>query len=152
MTDPYIQQQLSAKTAKRSLKPNNGNTQDLLPTTTVLIEMNAAVSEVMVGNSKFRTKIYIPRPMQCKRCFRFGHTAKLCKSGQEVCGHCGVKGHPTASCQHANDASKVRCINCEGNHQSQSASCPKYQLTQAALKVRAQLHFLFHQKGEAARR
>ena len=56
---------------------------------------------------------FIPNPMRCYKCQKFGHTKFNCRKN-EVCNKCGKEDH-TDSKQCTNEA---RCVNCQGNHAS----------------------------------
>jgi hypothetical protein len=63
------------------------------------------------------------RPLQCYRCLKFGHHQRQCNEHQQKCLICGGDhGHKDCSQQ-----SKLKCINCEGQHAACSKSCPKSQ-------------------------
>lgn len=77
------------------------------------------------------------RPViQCRKCFRFGHTQKWCKAKEQKCGNCSDAGHATADCPCSNTPpcedlatcehiiAKRRCINCKGEHASTHPQCP----------------------------
>ena len=62
---------------------------------------------------------YIPRPMRCTKCWRFGHTWKHCRREKEVCAHCAEEGHQARSCEN-----EARCANCSENHPATDKKCP----------------------------
>ena len=47
-----------------------------------------------VGYLKVPVDIYIPNPLQCYACFKYGHHEKKCRlyGGDELCRRCGVTG------------------------------------------------------------
>lgn len=56
---------------------------------------------------------------QCSRCWRFGHTMKICPSIKIIC--------PKCSGFHANcETTEYRCHNCSGRHMTLSRTCPLY--------------------------
>ncbi|XP_035205691.1 uncharacterized protein LOC118180736 [Stegodyphus dumicola] len=63
---------------------------------------------------------YIPNPMRCFQCQRFGHTKISCR-GKLTCARCSVAGHNSDACTAA-----PLCINCKGEHAAFSRSCPKW--------------------------
>lgn len=60
----------------------------------------------------------IPKPMRCTVCLRLGHTKKWCK-GERVCANCSMPEH-TGECPF------IKCVPCEGNHNTLSKDCPAY--------------------------
>lgn len=68
---------------------------------------------------------------QCRRCWKFGHLEKdregnlICKSKEIICPLCS-KHHDIDNCPIKGDRSKsLKCSDCEGDHASFSAKCPK---------------------------
>ena len=63
---------------------------------------------------------YIPSPMRCFKCQKFGHTRTRC-SEEEVCGVC-CKAKHEGVCENP-----ALCANCGGKHPSSSKECPVWQ-------------------------
>ncbi|GFX96291.1 putative RNA-directed DNA polymerase from transposon X-element [Trichonephila clavipes] len=51
---------------------------------------------------------YIPNPLRCFQCQRYGHSKNVCR-GQPTCPRCGESGHDSADCK-----KKEQCLNCKG--------------------------------------
>jgi len=47
---------------------------------------------VTVGYMRVPVDLYIPYPLRCFKCQKFGHGSKACK-GTETCARCGQSGH-----------------------------------------------------------
>ena len=63
---------------------------------------------------------YIPKPLQCDRCCKYGHTHKRCTS-KEVCTMCGSQQHKTNwNCEHK------KCLNCGEEHHAKDKKCVFY--------------------------
>lgn len=62
--------------------------------------------------------MYIPPLLQCYRCLKFNHSAKVCR-GEQNCSSCAGR-HSYKEC----DVAEVVCINCGGNHLAISKDCP----------------------------
>lgn len=86
---------------------------------------------IKVGYSIYRVDPYYPTPLRCGNCLRWGHSAKFCHGGA-VCGNCGQKGHIRANC--SEEASI--CLNCKGNHDAASRTCPFYIREQEICRVK----------------
>jgi hypothetical protein len=67
---------------------------------------------------RYKVKAYLPNPMWCYRCQKFGHTQTRCTS-DIVCPKCGVKDQGDTICPWP-----IQCINCSGAHSSNSLDCP----------------------------
>lgn len=75
-----------------------------------------------VGFHHCPVKLYIPNPLRCLNCFKYGHTKKFCKD-ERVCALCSEPYHEN-ECKTAN-----KCINCkvpQNNHNNWSKSCDRY--------------------------
>lgn len=59
------------------------------------------------------------QPLQCGRCFVFGHSSHQCNS-RGVCPKCGASHPRSADCS----SEIIKCINCEGAHPAYSPKCP----------------------------
>ncbi|GFV45652.1 uncharacterized protein TNCV_3323711 [Trichonephila clavipes] len=80
---------------------------------------------------------YIPNPLRCFQCQRFGHSKTVCR-GQPTCSRCAEVGHDSADCK-----AKERCVNCKGDHSSFSRSCPTWLLEKeiTALKIKNKISY-----------
>ena len=76
-------------------------------------------------------QVFIPKPMRCFKCQRFGHQTKHCRSKTDVCARCGAHE------KHQNCSATPKCPNCNGNHEASDKSCPEYTKTAAILEHRA---------------
>ena len=93
-------------------------------TNTIVLTLSTSILPkfLKVGYLKVPVDIYIPNPLQCYACFKYGHHEKKCRlyGGDELCRRCGVTGvtHDESRC--TND---VKCVNCGEDHPSTSTSC-----------------------------
>jgi len=81
--------------------------------------------------------VYIPNPLRCYQCQKFGHGRLHCK-GQQTCARCGETAHDDTQCQKAE-----HCVNCDGNHAASSKACPKWKLEQRVQQIRAEKNLSF---------
>ena len=63
--------------------------------------------------------MYVPNPLRCFNCQKFGHSKKFCKNPL-ACWKCGSEGHDGSECT----AETTCCLNCKGDHCASSKSCP----------------------------
>ncbi|GFU54960.1 uncharacterized protein TNCV_3090471 [Trichonephila clavipes] len=80
---------------------------------------------------------YIPNPLRCFQCQRFGHSKLTCR-GQATCARCAEVGHDSADCK-----AREKCVNCKGDHTSYSRSCPNWSLEKeiTALKIKNKISY-----------
>lgn len=64
---------------------------------------------IKIFNLRVAVEPFVFPVTQCSRCWRFGHTIKICPSLKIICPKCG-KNH--ANCE----ATTYKCVNCRGNH------------------------------------
>lgn len=107
--------------AKRiKIKRNN----ELINTKHVILTFNSPKlpSYINAGYLRCATRIYIPNPLRCFKCQRFGHSKNVCR-GKDACSKCGNQdaNHNSETCNAAE-----QCVNCNGNHASFSKTCPKW--------------------------
>jgi len=78
-------------------------------------------SSVKCGFLNVKVDTYIPNPLRCFKCQRFGHHKMNCKRDL-ACARCGEAGHEDKECKE-----QPHCVNCDGNHGSFSRDCPSWQ-------------------------
>ena len=83
---------------------------------------------------------YIPTPMQCVKCQKFGHTQKWCRREVAICARCSQEGHQAGTCN--NDP---KCANCEGKHKSMDKKCPLYVFKSEVLATQARVKCLYQE-------
>lgn len=74
-----------------------------------------------VGFYKCRVRQYIPSPLRCANCLKFGHVEDKCR-GNKVCSDCAQLYYDESPCK-----SKVVCVNCRQDHNSWSKKCQIYE-------------------------
>ena len=89
--------------------------------------------------SRFRVRAFVPRPLQCFNCWRFGHPQGKCQA-DKICRLCGLKAHE-GSCP-----SPAKCGNCKGQHGPADKQCPTYVKEATIQRIRAERGISF---GEA---
>lgn len=74
---------------------------------------------VFIDSYRIKVEPYIFPVTQCSRCWKFGHTWKMCPSKKVVCPKCS-KNHENC------DVTSFRCVNCTENHMALQKICPIY--------------------------
>ena len=88
---------------------------------------------------------YIPKPMKCHNCQRFGHTKKRCK-GKARCSQCGEAPHKEKCNKEA------YCPNCKKDgHTALSTECPIHGELKKILKFQAENGGSFKEAKETIR-
>ena len=103
-------------------------------------------SEVRVGYVNIRVRPYVPAPMRCYRCQRFGHTKDNCR-GKPTCSKCASQDHADEDC----DSETPRCVNCgEGQtpHSAYDRSCPTYVKEKEINTIKATKNLSFKEARE----
>lgn len=84
----------------------------------IQFEEEALPVRVMVGYMSYNVREYVPPPLRCYKCQRFGHVAAICKSKQR-CGKCGGE-HQYGEC---GENAKLKCCNCGEEHSAAYGGC-----------------------------
>ena len=85
-------------------------------------------SKVIIFGQNREVRPYIPTPLQCKNCSKYGHSTKKCRN-DPICAFCGSSNHETKW-----NCGKQNCINCGKAHHARSKECPFY-LYNTELKI-----------------
>ena len=75
---------------------------------------------VKVGFMSFRVHEFIPKPIRCYKCQRYGHVATSCRSTLR-CSRCS-ESHEYEECQ----AQDLKCCLCGGDHSAAYKGCRKF--------------------------
>ena len=91
-----------------TVKSDNNNT-DCRKTNIFILTFNTdtAPAHINVGYLRVKVDRYIPNPLGCFKCQKFGHSSRLCRN-EAVCHRCGGK-HTEENCNNA-----AKCINLLG--------------------------------------
>lgn len=103
----------------------NKDSKTATPTATLIITIQGTVipKAIFFGFIRVTTRTFYPNPMQCYRCFQFGHTTKHCKRTSQLCRNCGQENHGTEGNEQTCRAN-AQCINCNSEHAATSRDCP----------------------------
>ncbi|GBN83144.1 hypothetical protein AVEN_102042-1 [Araneus ventricosus] len=72
---------------------------------------------IKAGYMRLSVRTYIPNPLRCFKCQRFGHSKTSCR-GTLTCARCAEVGHENTDCTRTE-----KCANCKGEHTSLSRNC-----------------------------
>ena len=94
-------------------------------------------------------QLYVPEPMRCSKCQKFGHSRKWCRKEEDTCAKCSLNGHRATQC--SND---LKCANCLGPHHTASKQCPVYLIRAEimATKVRKNMPTFLEAEDEVRER
>ena len=120
----------------------------LTPTHNIILTFNSIdlPQEVFVGYVRVKVRPYIPGPMRCFRCLRFGHTRDYCKN-RPTCGNCAASDHTGDDCT----AEDKKCVNCDANQKPHSAfdpSCPALQREKEIVTIKVTERVTFREARE----
>lgn len=90
--------------------------------------------KLKAGYLNLNVEVYVPNPMRCKNCQKFGHTKKWCKSNA-TCAKCSLEFNEN----HPEDimcANNLNCANCHGSHEAFRKSCKRFKEEYAISKIK----------------
>ncbi|XP_061170361.1 uncharacterized protein LOC133179681 [Saccostrea echinata] len=79
-----------------------------------------------------KIEMFVPNPLRCFKCQRFGHGQSNCKAS-EACFKCGEEEHDGKSCQ-----KDPKSRNCKGGHMASSKHCPIWKKEKEIQKVKVE--------------
>ena len=123
---------------KRFTKKRNENIE---PTNTYLLSfgMPTLPKNIKVGFYQMKIETFVPNPLRCFKCQRFGHGQTNCK-GSETCFRCGEEGHDGKNCH-----KEHKCKNCKGEHMASSKQCPMWIKEKEIQKVKVEKRVTYHE-------
>ncbi|XP_062616032.1 uncharacterized protein LOC134277735 [Saccostrea cucullata] len=116
---------------KRFMKKRNDNIE---ATNTYLLTFCSPTlpTNIKVGLYVMKIEMFVPNPLRCFKCQRFGHGQSNCK-GNDTCFRCGEEGHDGKGCQ-----KDLKCKNCKGDHMASSKQCPIWLKEKEIQKVKTE--------------
>lgn len=84
---------------------------------------------VDIGFKSYKTKLFVPKPIQCFKCQGYGHMSNECRNTQR-CIKCG-ENHQNENCK----TETHLCINCKGKHMANDKACPVRETMKKTLKI-----------------
>ncbi|GBN58513.1 hypothetical protein AVEN_105202-1 [Araneus ventricosus] len=120
-----------------------------VPTKHLILTFNVPTlpKSVIIAYIDCPVRPYIPNPLRCYKCQKFGHSIQSCR-GTETCARCAEVGHTSNTCTAA-----PLCANCKGDHPSYARSCPRWKDEKEiqAVRVRQNVSFVEARKIVADR-
>ena len=112
---------------------------EMIPTNTLILTFNKPTlpDSVKAGYLNIPVVPYIPNPLRCFNCQKFGHGQNTCRNKQ-TCARCGQFDHDSKSCH--ND---IVCTNCKGVHFAYSRECPRWKTEKQVQQVKVEKHLSF---------
>ena len=88
--------------------------------------------EIKVGYTVVKVETFIPNPLRCFRCQKYGHHKDQC-TGRPVCAKCGQKDpdHQEEECK-----DRIHCANCGGDHPAYAKNCDKWKSEREVMEVK----------------
>ena len=102
----------------------------VIPTITLFLMFGSLelLKEITVGYLKVKVALFVPIPMRCFSCNKFGHMSQHCKVAAK-CLDCGKDKHE-GRCE-----GPKLCSNCDGPHASLVKDCPVWQKEEIQLSA-----------------
>ena len=110
--------------------------QETINTNTLLLTFNSVVppKAVKIFYQIVPVDIYIPNPLRCFNCQKFGHHEDKCPVDPgSVCERCGMGDHD----HHTNHCKNpIKCVNCGGGHLSRSNECETWKKEKEIMRLK----------------
>jgi hypothetical protein len=121
---------------KRILSKRNGMTEK---TNTFIVTFGLPFppKSIKAAYLKLNVDPYVPNPLRCFNCQKFGHGKANCKR-KPVCAKCSQEGHSDCDCNNT-----PKCANCEANHCSFSKDCPEWKRQKEITRVKFEQNISF---------
>ncbi|XP_048239179.1 uncharacterized protein LOC125372732 [Haliotis rufescens] len=113
---------------------------DIILSNTYLLTfaLSAIPTSIKAGYLNIGVEVYVPNPLRCFKCQKFGHGSKSCDHSV-ICQRCGAD-HDSINC-----TSEIKCPNCKGQHLASSRLCPVWQKQSKILKLKHEQNISFYE-------
>ncbi|GFX24518.1 uncharacterized protein TNCV_2107011 [Trichonephila clavipes] len=104
----------------------------VIPTQHIILTFSSPTipHTIKAGYLNCKIRPYIPNPLRCFKCQRFGHSQTSCR-GQLTCSRCASVGHASTDC-----SLEPKCFNCSESHQSDSKLCSTWKLEKKIQEIK----------------
>jgi hypothetical protein len=92
---------------------------------------NHLPDNIKAGYMNIKVEPYIPNPLRCFNCQKFGHHQTTCRQ-RKTCAKCGLADHDGTPC-----SNPPKCVNCGGDHPSFFNTCPVWKTEKEICKEKA---------------
>ena len=139
MSDDDLQVELSDQNITEVKRMSTFKNNQRVPTDTFIITFNTHTlpNSIKAGYLRLPVSLYIPQPLRCFKCQKYGHHKDKCRS-VVACQVCSEEGHDTKEC-----TKTPRCRNCEGSHPPSSKKCPTWEREKQIIKVKTEQNISF---------
>ncbi|XP_071044434.1 uncharacterized protein [Parasteatoda tepidariorum] len=105
---------------------------DTITTQHIILTFNTSTlpDDIKAGYRNCKVRPYIPNPLRCFKCQKFGHSTNNCR-GKETCSRCSETGHTFKTCNQPE-----KCMNCSESHSGNSRQCPKWKQEKQILNIK----------------
>ena len=141
LTDEEICAELKPQGVKSVKRFTTKKENVIVKLNTFLLTFNSTSlpSSIHIGLYNVRVSKYIPNPVRCFQCQRFGHGKSQCK-GKEICFRCSEEGHDGLHCNKA-----IKCFNCGEAHMSSNKECPVYRKEKEIIKIKCEKNISYQE-------
>lgn len=110
-----------------------------IPTMVLTIRGTVAPEAIYFGFDRCSTKPYAQAPLQCYKCFEYGHPKARCSAPEEVCRNCSTT-HPIQKDELGRTICQkpARCLHCNGPHSPTSRTCEFYKQEEEIERIRGE--------------
>uniref|UniRef100_A0A1L8D7H7 Uncharacterized protein n=1 Tax=Nyssomyia neivai TaxID=330878 RepID=A0A1L8D7H7_9DIPT len=116
---------------RNNIHPDSSCNAERTSTPTFIVTFNRPTppQHLKVGWLTIPTQEYVPEPIRCFQCQRYGHFRASCES-TAICSRCSEPEHRPGPCKQGH-----KCINCGGSHSAAWKGCPVYKEEREIRKV-----------------
>ena len=123
-TEEEMVECIEGVTHARRIKIRRGDREITTSSIILTFDTPKPPSDIKAGYLNLKVRAYIPNPLRCFKCQKFGHSKTHCNRARAICARCGKEGHgdkEPADCQ-----ADPKCPNCQGDHPAYDKTCPKW--------------------------
>ncbi len=111
----------------------------------VTFDLQTLPKELTAGYLRLPVSLYVPQPLRCYHCQKYGHHKSQCKN-KPACQVCSGEGHDDRTC-----GNKPHCRNCGEDHAPSSKACSKWVQEKEICKIKTEQNISYPEARKLCR-
>ena len=131
LTEEQILETIKNQGARKVINIKRGRNKEPTLSYKVIFDGQLCPDSIDISKVWFPVREFVPPPLRCFKCQKYGHQVRNCRAEEDICQKCGGEGHtkltfrddePPIVCPN-----QKKCANCNEKHEAGDPDCKDHQ-------------------------